>query len=75
MNTDKKFPDEDCGVGEKEFPLLGRCCRKNDALFTASYEKICPYCDISVSLPHGAHLKIVIIIECSRYGYGKWVTE
>jgi len=68
-------PDEDCGVDEEVFPCLGRCCRKKDALFMASYEKTCPHCDILTWLPYGTSLKIVTIIECSRLGYGKRVTE
>ncbi len=77
MNTDmiKKFLDEGCGVDEERFPCMGKCCRKNDALFNSSYEKICPYCNVSTSLPYGANLKIVTIFECSRFGYGKRVTD
>ena len=77
MNTDmiEKIPCKDCGVDEEMFPCLGKCCRKNDALFMASYEKTCPHCDISSSLPYGASLKMVTIFECSRFGYGKKVTE
>ena len=77
MNTDmiKKILDEDCGVDEEMFPCMGKCCRKNDASFMASYEKTCPYCDISTSLPYGASLKTVTIFECILYGYGKRVSE
>lgn len=77
MNTDmiEKIPCKDCGVDEEMFPCLGKCCRKNDAAFMASYEKTCPHCDILTSLPYGTSLKIVTIIECSRLGYGKRVTE
>ena len=77
MNTDmiEKIPCKDCGVDEEMFPCVGKCCRKNDALFMASYEKTCPHCDISSSLPYGASLKMVTIFECSRFGYGKKVTE
>lgn len=77
MNTDmiKKTPYKDCGVDEEMFPCMGKCCCKNDAVFMASYEKICPYCDISASLPYGVSLKIATIFECSRLGYGKRVTE
>lgn len=76
MNTDmiEKIPCKDCGVDEEMFPCMGKCCRKNDALFMASYEKTCPYCDISASLPYGASLKTVTIFECSRLGYGKRLT-
>jgi hypothetical protein len=77
MNADiiKGNPDEDCGVDEEMFPCLGNCCRKKDASFMVSYEKTCPHCDISISLPYGASLKTVTIFECSRLGYGKRVTE
>jgi hypothetical protein len=53
---------------------MGKCCCKNSAVFMASYEKICPYCDISASLPYGESLKIVTIFECRKFGYGKRVT-
>ena len=73
-DTIKKFPDKDCGVSEEMFPCIGKCCRKNSAVFMVSYEKICPYCDISASLPYGESLKIVTIFECRKFGYGKRVT-
>ena len=77
MNTDmiKKILDEDCGVDEKMFPCMAKCCRKKDASFMVSYEKICPYCDISASFPYGASLRTVTIFECSRLDYDKRVTE
>jgi hypothetical protein len=77
INTDtkEKTPDVDCGVSEEMFPCLGKCCRKNSALFMALYEKTCPYCEISASLPYGENLKMVTILECSRFGYGKRLTE
>jgi len=71
----EKIPDEDCGVDEEMFPCLGKCCRKNDAPFMASYEKTCPYCDISSSLPYGPNLKMATIFECSRFGYGTRVSN
>jgi hypothetical protein len=71
----EKTPCKDCGVDEEMFPCMGKCCRKNDAVFMASYEKTCPHCDILTSLPYGTSLKIVTIIECSRLGYGKRVSE
>jgi hypothetical protein len=75
MNADMiKNPDEDCGVDEEMFPCMGKCCRKNDATYMASYEKICPYFDILASLPYGASLKTVTIFECGRLGYGKRLT-
>lgn len=77
MNTDSssKAPEEDCSVAEEIFPRPGKCCRKGGPAYMVSYEKICPYCDISASLPYGAGLKTAIIFECSRFGYGKRVTE
>lgn len=71
-DTTKKLPNEDCGVREEMFPCMGKCCHKNSM---ASYERICPYCDISPSLPCGESLKIVTIFECSKLGFGKRVTE
>lgn len=68
-------PVENCGVDEEVFPFMEKCCRKKKASFMVSYEKICPYCDVSVSLPYGASLKTVTIFECSKLSYGKRVTE
>ncbi|HAS91954.1 MAG TPA: hypothetical protein DCS12_06895 [Clostridiales bacterium] len=77
MVTDdiRKIPDGECGVSEEKFPCLGRCFKKNKAIFMESYEKICPYCDISTSLPYRENLKTVTIFECSIFGYGTRVTE
>ncbi|HBR30725.1 MAG TPA: hypothetical protein DD733_01445 [Clostridiales bacterium] len=61
---------KDCGVCEEDFPSIGKCGRKKEGSF-ALYEKICPYCYISVYLPQGVNLKTVTIFECSRLGYGK----
>jgi hypothetical protein len=49
MNSDTiKNPVENCGVDEEMFPCMGKCCRKKQMpVFMVSYEKICPYCDIS----------------------------
>ena len=76
MDTDtiKKFSNKVCGVSEEMFPCMGKCCCKNSAVFMASYEKICPHCDISASLPYGASLKTMTIFECRKFGYGKRVT-
>lgn len=77
MGTDfkKKIPPEDCGVNEQMFPCLGKCCRKNEAVFMASYESICPHCDIATSLPYGNDLKVVTMFECLFYGYDKRIIE
>ena len=73
-DTIKKFSNKDCGVSEEFFLFMLKFCCKNSAVFVASYEKICPYCDISASLPYGESLKIVTIFECRKFGYGKRVT-
>ena len=73
MDTDK--PYRDCDVNEEEFPRMGKCYLKNDVPFISLYEKICPYCDISSSLPYGESLKTVTIFECSKFSYGKRVSE
>lgn len=77
MSTDnmKIPPDDKCGVSEEMFPCMEKCCRKSKIFFLDSYEKVCPYCDISASLPHGESLMIVTIFECGRLGYGKKITE
>lgn len=74
MPNTTKNPVENCGVDEEVFPCMGKCCRKKDDSFMSSYEIICPYCDISASLPCGASLKTVTVFECRKYGYGKRVT-
>lgn len=75
MKDNGKILSENCGVNEEIFPCMGKCCRKNEGVFTVSYEKTCPHCDITTSLPYGANLKIVTIFECVRLGYDKRVTE
>ncbi len=66
---------DDCGIKEEIFPCLGKCYRKNDAVFMASYESICSYCNISESLIHGVILREVTIFECEKLGYGKRTSE
>jgi len=75
MHTDKKLPGKDCGVSEGNFPGPGKCFQKGSDVFMGSYEKTCPYCKISSSLPYGPNLKTATIFECGRYGFGKRVTE
>lgn len=67
----EKNPFEDCGVDEAMFPRIGKCCRKNESSFMVAYDKICPYCDISSSLPCGTSLMTITVFECDKFGYGK----
>jgi hypothetical protein len=66
---------ENCGVNEEMFPCLGKCFDKNASVFKVSYAQVCPYCQISTSLPYGPSLKTATIVECARLGYGRRVTE
>ena len=75
MDQNNNTQYEDCGIGGEVFPCIGVCCNKGKAMFKASYIKACPYCRISTSLPHGPNLKTVTIIECSKLGYGRRMTE
>jgi hypothetical protein len=65
---------EDCGVSEELFPCQEKCFCKSDAGFLISYQKLCPYCRVSTSLPDGASLRTATIVECERLGYGKRIS-
>lgn len=77
MHTDitKKIPGENCGINQEQFPRMGKCCSKNEIVFRVSYEKVCPHCRISTSLPGGASLKTATIFECDLHSYGRRITE
>jgi hypothetical protein len=71
----EKIPYEDCGVDDEMFPCIGKCCRKNESYFMVAYDKICPYCDISSSLPCGTSLMTITVFECSRLDYSKRINK
>lgn len=71
---ENNLPEINCGVDEKSFPSMGKCCQKNGKLLLDSYAVICPYCEIYPSLPCGENLKMVIVFECRFYGYGKRIS-
>lgn len=61
-----------CRVKEEKFPQKGKCFHKNSMGLNI---KICPFCNFSTSLPVSKGLKVAIIIECSKFGYGFRITE
>jgi lipoate synthase len=73
-HMEEKNRYENCGVKEELFPCPGKCFRQSDAGFMAFYEKQCPYCRISTSLPGGVSLKTATIFECARLGYGRRIS-
>jgi len=75
MQRRDKLLYESCGVEEDMFPCLGICCSQDNSILNTAYVKVCPYCQISTSLPSGARLRTATILECSRLGYGRRVTE
>ena len=66
---------ENCGIREDMFPCLGICCSQDKSFLNTAYVKVCPYCQISTSLPSGTSLRTASIFECSRLGYGRRVTK
>ncbi len=65
----------DCGVTEKAFPCIGKCCDLSINMAGTVYRKICDCCDVWTSLPDGGSLEVAVIFECSRHGYGRRVKE
>jgi hypothetical protein len=66
-----KKPEDSCGVAEKAFPCLCKCCAKSSSLTGDAYKKNCLHCSIWTSMPDGASLAITHIFECSLHGYVK----
>lgn len=57
------------------FPVRESAYVKTMTRLVISYEKVCPYCEISSSIPYGKSLKTVTIFECGRFGYGKRIQD
>lgn len=57
---------EACGVREREFPCMGKCCGG-----CPPYEKTCLYGIVWTSCPDPSSLEITTIFECRKYGYRK----
>lgn len=74
-NIAKQDQEKVLYVKEDMFPCLGVCCSADNSFFNTTYTQVCPYCQISTSLPSGARLRMSTIFECGRLGYGKRVTE
>lgn len=75
--NDSKIIDKesDCEVTEAHFPCIGKCCSSPGEAAWFQYEKICPYCEIWISLPDGASLSITTIFECGKLGFGKRIKK
>lgn len=57
---------EPCGVRERGFPCMGKCCGRYPP-----YEKMCLYGIVWTSRPDPSSLEITTIFECRKYGYRK----
>ena len=66
---------EPCSVDKDSFPCIGKCCQMNKSAVDNFYEAICQRCEVWKSLPDSDSLKVVTIIECGLYGYGKRLEE
>lgn len=67
--------DGSCGVSERQFPLLEKCCETRIGTFGTEYNGVCPFCSV-LKLPiDSSSLEIVTFFECSRYGYGRRVKD
>jgi hypothetical protein len=74
-SMNKKALYEGCEVNEQSFPCLGKCFCSSDVGLMVSYQKLCPYCLVSTSLPDGISLRTITIFECEKLGYGKRSSE
>jgi hypothetical protein len=66
---------EQCYVDKKSFPCFEKCCLNKNSAAESFIEAICPNCEVWKSLPDSDSLKVVTIIECRLYGYGKRIEE
>lgn len=66
---------EACGVPEKQFPRVGKCCRKLRNPGGTKYETVCPYCTVWISPPNPSSLEVTAIFECKRFDYVKRINN
>jgi hypothetical protein len=64
-----------CGVSDGNFPCLGNCCDARKGTFGPEYRSICPCCTAMTLPPNSSTLEIATLFECSRYGYGRRMTD
>jgi hypothetical protein len=68
-------PETHCGVSEGKFPCLGTCCEDQKGAFGPEYRSICHCCSAMTLPPDSTTLDIATLFECSRYGYGRRMTD
>ena len=70
----KVFPEDgQCGVSDRQFPLVGKCCSTRMGTVGTEFTGICPCCSI-LKLPiDSSSLEIVTFFECTHFGYGRRV--
>jgi hypothetical protein len=64
-----------CGVIDKHFPCIGKCCCESRTIMGVTYEKSCDNCNIWASPPNGGSLSITYLFNCSLYNYDKRIKE
>ena len=65
--------DRDCGVSEKRFPHVGKCCNTRLGTVGTEFTGVCPCCSV-LKLPiDSSSLEIVTFFECSCYDYSRRV--
>lgn len=64
-----------CGVSEKQFPCMKKCCIKSAVISGNVYVENCQNFSSWKSLPQGVDLTVAHIFECSLYGYCKRIKE
>lgn len=64
-----------CGVSEKQFPCMEKCCTKSASILGNVYVENCQNFSLWKSLPQGVDLTVAQIFECSLYGYCKRIKE
>lgn len=68
-------PEKPCGVSEEKFPCVGICCEARKGTFGPEYRSVCPCCS-AMTLPiDSSTLEIATLFECSRYGFGRRMTD
>jgi hypothetical protein len=65
----------DCGVQDRQFPLIGKCCSKVKDISGIVYHESCEYCTVWSSLPTGADLIVSYIFECTIHDYRKRISK
>lgn len=64
-----------CGVAEKQFPQMRKCCIYSGIGELQRYQNICSYCKVWNLPPAGENLEVATIFECRRYDFVRRVKE